>query len=108
MGDHTTKYFDFTGVWRSSYFLVNIIVHVRQQEQKVFGHAEIISLFGSKNIYHFTGEVERENVCASHHSGHSFTGKATAPNKAQGVLSLRNGGTLGLRAKRISFQPKLI
>nr|WP_321258508.1 hypothetical protein [uncultured Pseudodesulfovibrio sp.] len=102
------KNFDFTGIWRTRYLIADIIIHVEQKGRKVAGHAEVIGFMGSKDIYHFLGEVDGVNVNASHYKGRSFIGKALGRNFAAGILTTMSGSRLSLKVKRVSMKPQVI
>ncbi|WP_338667715.1 hypothetical protein [Pseudodesulfovibrio methanolicus] len=102
------KNFDFTGIWQTRYLIADIVIHVEQKGRKVSGYAEVFGFMGSKDLYHFLGEVNGMNVHASHYKGRRFVGKALGKNSAAGILTTISGSKLSLKAKRVSMNPQVI
>ncbi|MES9996740.1 hypothetical protein [Desulfovibrio aminophilus] len=94
--------FDFSGIWRSRYFLADIVARVSQAGDQVWGVVEVISPLGGKDFYHVRGQVQGQAVTAWHYNGRTFQGRATAMDKAEGVLTVKSGDRLNIRAVRQS------
>ncbi|WP_415518082.1 MAG: hypothetical protein ACEB74_10125 [Desulfovibrio aminophilus] len=94
--------FDFSGVWRTRYFLADITARVSQAGDRVWGVVEVVGPLGGKDLYHVRGRVSGPQVVAWHHNGRQFRGRATALDKAEGVLTVKSGDTLNIRAVRQS------
>lgn len=101
------KTFDFTGTWRSNYFLSEIVAHITQGNGVISGRAIVRdTLFGGKDIYHFQGAAHGLDITAHHHSGRTFKGKMVGDNLIQGILTTQNGFRAKIKAKRISLTPE--
>ncbi|WP_319543128.1 hypothetical protein [uncultured Pseudodesulfovibrio sp.] len=99
--------YDFTGTWKSSYFLSEIVAYITQEGDNISGHAIVKDvLFGKKNVYHFNGTASGLIISAHHHSGRTFEGKAVGKHLALGILTTRRGFQAKLKAKRVSLTPK--
>lgn len=99
--------YDFTGIWKSRYFLSEIVAHITQKKEVISGRAIVRDmLFGGENVYHFQGMAHGLDITARHHSGKTFQGKIIGKNLAQGILTTQNGFKANLKAKRVSLTPK--
>lgn len=94
--------FDFSGVWRTRYFLASITARISQAGNRVWGVVEVAGPLGGKDLYHVQGQVQGRAVTAWHYNGRTFQGRATDQNKAEGVLTIKSGDTLNIRAVRES------
>lgn len=94
--------FDFSGIWRTSYFLADIVARVSQEGNRVWGVVEVIGPLGGKDIYHVKGRVHGFRVTAWHSNGRTFNGRAVAQDKAEGILTIKSGDRLSLKAARVA------
>jgi hypothetical protein len=93
--------FDFSGTWRSSYFLTRIVAKVSQSGNRVWGVVEVTGPLGGTDLYHVNGRVKGMQVVAWHYNGRQFRGRATGEEKAEGVLTTKAGDRLNLKAVRV-------
>lgn len=99
--------YDITGVWKSSYFLADIVGQVRQRKNAISGYVEVRQPFSKVDIYHFEGSVNGDKVKAAHHKGSTFEGRIVSADAIVGVVTTVKGSKLHLSAKRVSQCPTL-
>lgn len=91
---------NLSGTWVASPYGSRVEAHVKQKGNAVSGVAYVYSPFGKKDTYHFQGSVEGNQVQASHHSGHFFSGNLNSVNEVVGVLRTKSGHRIGVHASR--------
>jgi hypothetical protein len=89
-----------SGAWEASVMGSKIKVQARQEGGAIKGVAHVHSVLGAKDTYHFTGVVNKGKIRASHHSGHSFSGKLTSDGRLIGVLRTKGGKRVAVNAVR--------
>ncbi len=92
--------FNVTGKWVSTAMGAKLKVNVEQHGNKISGVAFVYPLVGKKLTYHFSGIVKGTDVFASHHQGHSFSGRLTSRGLLEGVVHTRQGHQIAISAHR--------
>jgi hypothetical protein len=91
---------DMSGTWVASAMGSRLEAHVKQSGTNMSGVAYVYDPFGKRDTYHFKGIVNGNQVTASHHEGHVFTGTILGPGQVTGTLRTRGGHQLAVSASR--------
>lgn len=89
-----------SGNWEASVMGSKIKAQVQQEGQSIQGVAHVYTLLGTKDTYHFTGNVHKGKVSAGHYSGHVFSGNLTREGRLVGVLKTKGGKRISVSAVR--------
>lgn len=77
-----------SGFWKSSVYLSTARIEIRQRGAHVKGVAQVHSLFGQEDTYHFSGTFLHGKIELTHDSGKRFVGIQLSSRKITGILSL--------------------
>lgn len=89
-----------SGNWEASVLGSKVKAQVRQEGASLQGVAFVYNMFGKKDTYHFTGNIDRGRITAGHSSGHVFSGAVTPDGRLVGTLKTKGGNTLAVNAVR--------
>ena len=92
--------FNASGNWEASVMGSKVKAQVHQDGNSLQGVARVYNLFGGKDTYHFTGNIDQGRITAGHSSGHLFSGAITPDGRLVGTLKTRGGNRLAVNAVR--------
>jgi len=93
--------YDLTGEWRGKMYGSEIVAELVQNGNFMSGVVTVFAPFGGETIYHVQGAVfDNGHMYVLHGAGHVFEGDFTERNAIGGVLTLKGGRTVELRASR--------
>jgi hypothetical protein len=89
-----------SGNWEASVMGSQVKAQVHQEGNVLQGVARVYNMFGKKDTYHFTGNIDNGRITAGHSSGHVFSGAITRDGHLVGTLRTRGGTQLAVNAVR--------
>jgi hypothetical protein len=94
---------DLSGTWQGRYLFTAITAHVDHRGDTLTGFV-IVHERCDDTVYHFKGTLKGNNIEASHHDGHTFTGHLTPDGTIAGTLTMKDNVTVQLTMTRESQQ----
>ncbi len=91
---------NIAGRWHGSLVGHKIEVDVNQNGDQVNGAAKLYDPFGKKDVYHFKGAINGNQVSGAHTSGHRFDGVLTPQGTISGVLTTKGGQRANVELRR--------
>ena len=93
--------YEVTELWTGALFTSTYRVGLCFSTQGAVRGVVLLRLSSGKmDVYHIVGTVHDNDIEAAHSSGHSFKGRLVAPDKAEGIITLKNVTKIELEGRR--------